>query len=216
VFAAKSTTASALETGLTEIALSDGLLKVDNGIYELTFDPKTGMTTSLRNLKSNIETSLEISWGWYNSSVGGCTTEDVTADQCDGQKSGAYIFRPNSSTFFYPGPKTIPTLKVVKGPVVTEVYQVFSEWATHVIRLVQGQPYVEVEWTAGPIPIGTPWMPADSIADKRFDEWGKEVVVKYKSGLQSDGTFFRGCQWPGNGPPQIQQKRAILPRFGGA
>jgi alpha-mannosidase len=189
VYSAKATAASALETALSEVALSDDLLKVDNGIYELTFDPKTGMTTSLRNLKSNIETSLEISWGWYNSSVGGCTSEAAT-DQCSDQKSGAYIFRPNSSTLFYPGEKTVPTLKVVKGPVVTEVYQVFSDWATHVIRLVQGQPYVEVEWTAGPIPIDTPWMPAASIAEMRFDKWGKEVVVKYKSGLQSDDTFF--------------------------
>jgi alpha-mannosidase len=37
--------------------------------------------------------------------------------------------------------------------------QVFSTWATHVIRLTKGSPYVEVEWTAGPVPVDTPWMP---------------------------------------------------------
>ena len=42
---------------------------------------------------------------------------------------------------------------------MTEVHQTFSEWATRVIRLYKGKPYVEVEWTAGPIPIDTPWHP---------------------------------------------------------
>jgi len=66
---------------------------------------------------------------------------------------------------------------------VTEVYQVFSSWATHVIRLVQGSSYLEVEWTAGPIPINTPWVPDGG-------NWGKEVIVKYKSGVASAGTFY--------------------------
>ena len=50
--------------------------------------------------------------------------------------------------------------EVVEGPVVTEVRQVYSAWTTHVIRLHAGQPYVELEWTAGPIPIDTPWYDA--------------------------------------------------------
>jgi alpha-mannosidase len=72
------------------------------------------------------------------------------------------------------------------------VYQTFSEWATHVIRLVQGAPYVEVEWTAGPIPISTPWLAADTNGEtnERLDKWGKEVIVKYKSGLATEGTFY--------------------------
>ena len=46
------------------------------------------------------------------------------------------MFRPNSSTFFYPGAPRVPTLTVVQGDLVTEVYQTFSEWATHVVRLL--------------------------------------------------------------------------------
>ena len=56
---------------------------------------------------------------------------------------------------FFPGPEATPKITVSKGSVVTEVYQEFSSWATHVVRLVQGQPYIEVEWTAGPIPVDT-------------------------------------------------------------
>jgi alpha-mannosidase len=164
---------------------------VDNGVYKLTFDPATGMMTSITNLKTKITTSLEISWGWYNSSVGGCTPGPMGSGLgCDGQASGAYIFRPNSSTVFFPGPQQVPKLQVVKGPVVTEVHQTFSDWATHVVRLEQGRAFVEVEWTAGPIPIDTPWLSAAEVEGKRFDNWGKEVIVKYKSGLESAGTFW--------------------------
>lgn len=164
---------------------------LSNGVYELTFDPSTGLMTTITNMKSKLTTSLEISWGWYNSSVGGCTPGGYG---CDKQASGAYIFRPNSSTVFFPGPQVVPSLQVVKGPVVTEVHQTFSNWATHVIRLIEGANHVEVEWTAGPIPVDTPWLSATEIhhgKDRhRFDKWGKEVIVKYKSGLETSGTFF--------------------------
>ena len=96
---------------------------------------------------------------------------------CSGQKSGAYIFRPNSSTLYFPGATQKPTITVVKGEVVTEVYQKFSEWATHVVRLYEGASYVEVEWTAGPIPIDTPWMKpvAFNKGKPMPNNWGKEV-----------------------------------------
>jgi len=179
---------SATQVSTETISVDAPPFSIDNGIYKLTFDPSKGLLSSITNLKSKITTDLEISWGWYNSSVGGCTIGDW--NDCDGQKSGAYIFRPNSSTVFYPGKQTIPTLQVVRGPVVTEVHQTFSEWATHVIRLKQGVAHVEVEWTAGPIPIDTPWLDAAQVGDDRMDKWGKEVIVKYKSGLSTAGTFW--------------------------
>jgi len=161
--------------------------------------------TTIKNLKSGLSTDLAVSWGWYNSSVGGCTPEDSSADKrCDGQQSGAYMFRPNSSTFFYPGAPRVPTLTVVQGDLVTEVYQTFSEWATHVVRLVKGAAYVEFEWTAGPIPIDTPWLPA-AISDDgktRYDRWGKELVMKYTStSLQTKGTFYTDS----NGREMVQR-----------
>ncbi len=64
----------------------------------------------------------------------------------------------------------------MSGPIVTEVRQVFSDWASHVLRFYQGAPSVEVEWTAGPIPINTPWLPGGN-----GTSWGKEVVLQYVS-----------------------------------
>lgn len=63
------------------------------------------------------------------------------------------MFRPNSSTFFTCGPEATPQLEVVEGPLVTEIRVTISDWASHVVRLIKDKPYLEVEWTAGPIPI---------------------------------------------------------------
>jgi alpha-mannosidase len=177
---------------------TSGPLTVENQMYSLTFDQDTGKLTSITNKASGASTTLSIDWGWYNSSVGGCTDlsgvdKSLREPACSGQKSGAYIFRPNSSTVFYPGPPKKPTISVTKGGVVTEVYQKFSDWATHVIRLYDNSPYVEVEWTAGPIPVDTPWMPAvahDKNGNPMPNNWGKEVIVKYSSGLASKETFY--------------------------
>ena len=185
-------------------------LVVASDTYSLAFDTESGMLKSITNLRSGASTALEITWGWYNSSVGGCTDLSGVAPAardaaCDSQKSGAYIFRPNSSTAFYPGAARKPSLRVVEGDLVTEIYQDFSEWASHVIRLYKGRNYVEVEWTAGPIPIDTPWLPpvafedggdassplgTEGAARPLPNLWGKEVIVRYASGLRSGGRWY--------------------------
>ena len=191
---------------------------VSNGNYNATFDPATGKMSSLMNIKSGLSAKLSIDWGWYNSSVGGCTDLDGIKNAekpCSGQKSGAYIFRPNSSQVFYPGPTQVPTLRVVEGPLVTEVYQTFSDWATHVVRLWKDAPYVEVEWTAGPIPIHTPWLPAASGCKEKWnhddgdrcDRWGKEVIMRYSSDLATDGTYYADA----NGREMVQRKYNLRP-----
>jgi alpha-mannosidase len=170
---------------------------VENDMYALTFE--NGELTQITNKVSKASVPMRIVWGWYNSSVGGCTQypadvpKDIQEPPCTGQKSGAYIFRPNSSELFPPGQTQAPTLSVVQGPVVTEVYQKYSDWVSHVIRLYKGADYIEVEWTAGPIPVDTPWMAP--VAHTKKGEpmpniWGKEVVVRYQSGLASQGTWY--------------------------
>ena len=163
---------------------------VSNDMYELKFSPTTGELASITNKVSGVTTPMSITWGWYNSSVGGCTKglDPSWLDSCSGQQSGAYMFRPNSSTFFYPGPKGSVQTEVVEGPIVTEVRQVYSEWVTHVIRLQKNSPYIEVEYTAGPIPVATPWFPA--VAKGKDNVWGKELVIRYSTDMKTDGTFY--------------------------
>jgi alpha-mannosidase len=75
---------------------------VENSMFSLTFDGTTNLLKSITNKASGTTADLSVTWGWYNSSVGGCTAGSAD-NACSGQKSGAYIFRPNSSTVFYPG-----------------------------------------------------------------------------------------------------------------
>nr|CAD7417918.1 unnamed protein product [Timema poppensis] len=65
--------------------------------------------------------------------------------------SGAYVFRPNSSE-----PVTITenvAVRVLKGPLVEEVHQVYNEWVSQVIRVYKEENHVEFEWLVGPIPV---------------------------------------------------------------
>eukprot|EP00040_Diaphanoeca_grandis_P000572 m.15796 g.15796 ORF g.15796 m.15796 type:complete len:1168 (-) comp10754_c0_seq1:58-3561(-) len=139
---------------------------VSNEFYELSLDYTTNTVTSVKNLKSGASTTLNIDWGYYVSSEGGNTywMNGTTLETFkSSQASGAYLFRPVNQTTASVANGSKPTLEVINGPLVTEVRQSFSDYATHVIRLTKGMPYVEIEWTAGPIPgsmISLPPLPA--------------------------------------------------------
>ena len=89
------------------------------------------------------------------------------------------MFRPDDQ-FTHACSMMQPTLEVSTGPLITEIKQTFAEWASHIIRLTKGSPYIEVEWTAGPIP----WNQGAT------GKQGKELVVKFSSGIASAGTFY--------------------------
>lgn len=172
---------------------------VSNEYYALEFNATTKALTRITNLGSGISANLTASWGWYNSSVGGCTAypgdldASIASPPCDDQKSGAYIFRPNSSDLFGFDPADFSTLEVIEGELVVEVRQKTSSWASHVFRLFKGAPFVEVEWTAGPIPIDTSWFETVAYNESGHplpNIWGKEVVLKYKSNIASNGSFY--------------------------
>ena len=71
-------------------------------------------------------------------------------------------------------------MAVEQGPVSSEVRLQTSAWASHVVRLAAGASHVEVEWTAGPIPVDTPWF--DPVAYEKKtplpNNWGKELVLR--------------------------------------
>lgn len=96
----------------------------------------------------------------YNSSDGG-----------DGSvPSGAYIFRPNGSSFM-----DLEAAQVVKGNVVSEVRSSFHPWVQLTVRAWSASPYLEVEWTVGPIPFQ--------------DGLGREVAVQYGTDLDTGRRF---------------------------
>ena len=97
------------------------------------------------------------------------------------QRSGAYIFRPADDPE-HAGAKRIHLgdepvlLSTLQGTDVSEVRQVFSDWASQVVRVFRGSEVVEVEWTVGPIPID--------------DLLGREVISRFESNLNTQNLVY--------------------------
>uniref|UniRef100_A0A8C5D6X5 Alpha-mannosidase n=1 Tax=Gouania willdenowi TaxID=441366 RepID=A0A8C5D6X5_GOUWI len=102
------------------------------------------------------------------------------------QSSGAYIFRPNTSTPFVISKTT---------SVVQEVRQWFSPWVSQVVRLYADSRAVELEWTVGPLPI------ADSL--------GKEVITRMDTSIQTAEYFYTDS----NGREVLQRKKNFRPTW---
>jgi hypothetical protein len=183
---------------------------VSNGVYSLTIDHAKGAISSIKNLKSGVETPLNISWGYYISSEGdgphsACTKLPNGTHSCSNQASGAYLFRPQEQYTFAVS-SVQPTIDVSVGSLVTEVKQSFGTWATHTVRLTKGSPYVEVDWIAGPIPWNQGKAPLDpERPDPESEDGtrGKELVIKFSSGIESKGTFYADS----NGREMIKRVR---------
>ena len=126
-------------------------------------------------------------WWWYNSSSGNSRDSQ--------QASGAYIFRPNSSTV-YPVRDAAVGVTVTTGPVLNEVVQSFSPWLSQSVRLWAGVQSVDFEWTIGPVPFA--------------DGLGREVITRYSiPGLATAGT----CKTDSSGRDMLTRIRNFRPSW---
>ena len=143
-------------------------VSITNGVVTLAFDAASGLPASYASAALGASPiPLAQSWGWYNSSQGWDAPNDQTSDYQ--QASGAYIFRPNASTFLPITAQAVPAVVVLTGPIVSEVRTDVSAgegWLTQATRLWQGQAWAEIEYTVGPIPNGPHGT-------------GKEVVTRF-------------------------------------
>jgi lysosomal alpha-mannosidase len=150
---------------------------ISNDHYSLTFSGTTGLLSNIVNKASGVSTPVIQSFFWYNASTG-----NTADDQNKGRASGAYAFRPNCTENVltpcdpFKVDSGTATLTSFTGAQVAEVRQVFSNWVTQTIRLSQGSPFIEVEYTVGPIPID--------------DGMGKEVISRWSTSLKTNATFW--------------------------
>jgi hypothetical protein len=92
--------------------------------------------------------------------------------------SGAYTFRANTEHERAPKQE----VHLVKGPVVSEVREIYKDVGTLVTRLWKGADTMEVEWTLAPPPKHTNW----------------EAFIRYESAIASDELWFtdaNGMEW---------------------
>uniref|UniRef100_A0A665VZF2 Alpha-mannosidase n=1 Tax=Echeneis naucrates TaxID=173247 RepID=A0A665VZF2_ECHNA len=158
---------------------------IQNEYLRVTFDPDTGLLSSLANLETKQSIKLTQNFYWYNASDGNNTESN--------QPSGAYIFRPNSSTPFIIS-QTAKT-ETVQTSVVQEVRQWFSPWVSQVVRLYAGSRALELEWTVGPLPID--------------DSLGKEVITRLDTSIQTAEVFYTDS----NGREVLRRKKDFRPTW---
>ena len=154
---------------------------LQNEFVRLTISGLTGLVSQLVDRVSGAAVPLDLSYGYYNSYAG------------DGQKSGAYIFRPAEQRLNRLSVE--PTLLVQQGPIVSQVTQLLNEFLNHTLRVVAGDPAVALEFTVGSIPIE--------------DNIGKELVIQYATGLASDATWFSDS----NGREMVRRVRNYRPTW---
>ncbi|XP_076026820.1 lysosomal alpha-mannosidase [Genypterus blacodes] len=158
---------------------------IQNKFLRVTFDPDTGLLSSLSNLETKQTIKLTQNFYWYNASDG---------NNCESnQPSGAYIFRPNSSTPFIIS-RTAQT-QTIQTSVVQEVRQYFSPWVSQVVRLYSDSRALELEWTVGPVPV--------------HDDLGKEVITRLDTSIKSDGVFYTDS----NGREVLERKKDFRPTW---
>eukprot|EP00063_Salmo_salar_P065684 XP_014040519.1 PREDICTED: lysosomal alpha-mannosidase [Salmo salar] len=158
---------------------------IQNKFLRVTFDPETGLLSSLSNLETQQTVKLSQNFYWYNASDGN-NSDSI-------QMSGAYIFRPNTSTPFIIS-KTAK-IETLQNSVVQEVRQWFSPWVSQVVRLYTDSRALELEWTVGPVPIG--------------DDLGKEVISRLDSSINSSGVFYTDS----NGREVLQRRKDYRPTW---
>ena len=145
---ASTPAAAAVPRRALEVAGASDDVVIENEYIRLTFAASTGRLSSMSNKASHTSTAIDQSFCFYESHEG------------LGQKSGAYIFRPDAfDAACAPvggadGKATIAS--VMQGDLVQEVRQVFAPWLTQTVRLVAGERHAMFEWTVGEVPLHDP------------------------------------------------------------
>lgn len=87
---------------------------------------------------------LEQNFFYYRGTVGNNA-------RVENRSSGAYIFRPNGTDIYKVTQK--PSYQIFKGDLVSEVHQTFNDWVSQIIKIYNGENFVEFDWIVGPIPM---------------------------------------------------------------
>jgi hypothetical protein len=167
---------------------------VSNELLSVTFDSSTGMMKQV--FSQNVSLLLTQEWGYYTSFDSDYDRTEVPSSRAD-QNSGAYVFRPSTPEEKLKLMNASPSgAKFVDTSVGTEVHVSFdAPWIRQVTRILKGQPYVEIEYTIGPIPID--------------DGRGREIVNRYITPIKSEGKVYTDS----NGREFLERRRNYRPSW---
>lgn len=183
------------ETSVVRRLLSDESdVEISNGLLNVTFDSSTGMIKRISTADADLEVKQQ--WGYYTSFDSAFDrSKDGTAR--NSQNSGAYVFRPNTPEKNFQSVNPMVKQDIfVNSSIGMDVHISFDKpWIRQVTRLIVGKPYVEIEYTVGPVPIS-------------FGR-GKEIATQFWTPIKSDGVFYTDS----NGREFLQRKRNHRPSW---
>lgn len=77
---------------------------------------------------------------------------------------------------------------MVRGDLVDEIHQTFTDWLSQVVRVYKTENFVEFEWLVGPIPV---------------EDGGKEIISRFYTVMKNNGVFYTDS----NGREMLKRKR---------
>ena len=167
------------ESHLKTIHGNDTVTMITNDFWTLQFNSTTGLLFAAIQLSSNTTIPISQEFLYYPAN----------------NDSNAYVFRPLEQTPRPVAPSNPVRLEVISGALYSEVRQYVADWVSGTVRLTEGSPVIEFDYTIGPVPI------ADAV--------GKEIITRFNTGIRSQSTFFTDS----NGREFQQRKKDYRPTW---
>ncbi|XP_059608045.1 lysosomal alpha-mannosidase-like [Phlebotomus argentipes] len=163
--------------GLQESPKDSDVVTIGNKYLSVVFDAE-GLVSSI-SLADGSKHKLSQNFFYYEGA-------DRGNGMAGNRNSGAYVFKPKSSERLVAKQVSV---KVIKGPLVEEVHQIFNDWVSQIVRVYRDYNHVEFEWLINTIPVK--------------DRIGKEIVSRFVSDIASSRTFYTDS----NGREMIRRVR---------
>ncbi|XP_054925075.1 lysosomal alpha-mannosidase-like [Dermacentor andersoni] len=164
---------------------------IENERYRVEIEPGTSLVSTVVLRQPQTSVKLRQSFGAY------AFSEYAAPDNV--RPPGHYVFSAYSEARTM-GDQVIH--RVVKGPVVQEIHQIFNGYISQVISLHKNSPFIEFTWTVGPL---TMLMDSAGWAKKT----GCDVVSQFESNLNSSEFYTDSNGWKNMRRIRTQQPYAL-------
>ncbi|ENN70995.1 hypothetical protein D910_06863 [Dendroctonus ponderosae] len=189
VFQARNVPPLGFKSFYVQRAEGDDVTALDNGTFcihydnvGLDVDPTAGIVGKI-HFENNVTVDINQTFQYYAGSV----------DKA--KPSGAYIFRRDPEIPLENVADFVQSNKLYPGRLVTELQQVYNDMVSQTVRLYHDEKFVEFDWIVGSLP--------------NFKLNGREVITKYSTQLDSNGTFYTDS----NGREMLKRVRDFRPTW---
>ncbi|CAN7987884.1 unnamed protein product [Ixodes pacificus] len=139
-------------------------IELETPYLKALFSHQTGLLTSIRLTESGIENQLNLTFSAYRSLE---------------FHSGAYLFQPDASNPFINVTGRFPIVRVIRGPVASEVMVAYPQIVVHTFRVYH---------VNGALGGGLEMITLFDL--QRHEEMNVELFMKLDTNINSDRTFF--------------------------